>query len=448
MVKNTKIASAALLVAAAFAMASCGTVKKVLHKSPKASKTNSIARVDMRSNSAAEKSGNPAVDMSENSDVDNSFLVLSDAQRAIVNKNNAFAFQLFDKVSGHSSQVVSPMSVVYLMGMLANGADGQTQQEILKAIGCEGIALKSLNETYKAILATSGKLDRKTTVEIANYIAVNKKYEIKKDFASLVSADYQAAIERLNFASPSSLGTINGWCSGKTHGMIPQIIDQMDPSAVSYWMNAIYFNGTWQKKFDAKYTKQENFRGYTRDIQKVDMMHQISKFFYAENDVFKTLELPYGNGAYRMMVFLPNEGKTIKDMRKQLDAEKLSKLSDEMEQCMVNLKLPKFTTEQDLPLNQIISDLGAPSIFQSGKADFSQFSKGNFFVSKMLQKAKIEVSEQGTKAAAVTAAVMLTSAAPIEMRNVDFHADHPFMYIIQDTQSGAILFMGQYTGRH
>lgn len=448
MVKNTKMASAALLMVAAFAMASCGTVKRVLHKGSKASKTNSIARVDKNVNPAVEKNANFAVGKSDYSDVDNSFLVLSDAQRAIVNKNNTFAFQLFDKVSGHSSQVVSPLSVAYLMGMLANGADGSTQQEILKAIGCEGVALKELNETYKAILTTAGKLDKKTTVEIANYIAVNKKYTVNKDFASLVSDDYQAAIERLNFSSPSSLGTINGWCSGKTQGMIPQIIDQVDPSAVSYWMNAIYFNGTWQKKFDAKYTKQENFRGYTRDIQKVDMMHQISKFFYAENDAFKTLEMPYGNGAYRMMVFLPNEGKTIGDMMKLLDAEKLSKLSNEMEQCMVNLKLPKFTTEQTLPLNSIVSDLGAPSIFLSGKADFSNFSKGDFFVSKMLQKAKIEVSEQGTKAAAVTAAVMLTSAAPIEMRNVDFHADHPFVYLIQDTQSGAILFMGQYTGKH
>ena len=102
----------------------------------------------------------------------------------------------------------------------------------------------------------------------------------------------------------------------------------------------------------------------------------------------------------------------------------------------------------ELPLNSIISNLGAPSIFLPGKANFSHFANGNFFVSKMLQKTKIEVNEQGTKAAAVTAAIMLTSMAPMEMRNVEFHADHPFVYLITDTNSGAILFMGQFTGNH
>ncbi len=113
---------------------------------------------------------------------------------------------------------------------------------------------------------------------------------------------------------------------------------------------------------------------------------------------------------------------------------------------MVNLKLPKFTTEMDLSLNQIISKLGAPSIFQPGTADFSRFANGSFYVSKMLQKAKIEVSERGTKAAAVTAAVMLTSLGPHEMKRVEFHANRPFVYFITERNSGAILFMGQFLG--
>ena len=230
--------------------------------------------------------------------------------------------------------------------------------------------------------------------------------------------------------------------------MIPRIIDQVSADAVSYLMNAIYFKGTWQNKFNAKDTKQENFRGYTRDIQKVEMMHQVKKLFYAENKDFKAVDLPYGNGSYRMLVLLPNEGKNIQEMMKGLDEEKLNQISQNMENCMVNLKLPKFTIEQELPLNAIISDLGAPSMFVAGKANFSHFADGNFFVSKMLQKAKIEVNEQGTKAAAVTAAVMLTAMAPEETRNVEFIADHPFVYMIQDSQSGGILFMGQYCGTH
>ena len=204
-------------------------------------------------------------------DLDNSYLVLSEKQHDVINKNNEFALRLFDKISGQSSQIVSPMSVAYLMGMLANGADGNTQQEILKAIGCEGVSVDDLNETYKAILSTAGKLDKQTKVEIANFIAVNKNFSVKENFSKKVGDSYQAEIESLDFTSGKTTKHINGWCKEKTQGMIPQIIDRVDPQAVSYLMNAIFFNGTWQSKFDARNTKEENFRGYTRNIQKVQM---------------------------------------------------------------------------------------------------------------------------------------------------------------------------------
>ena len=394
----------------------------------------------------ANKDNGIATRPTEDMDIDNSYLILSDAQRSIVKKNNVFALNLFNKVVGFDSRVVSPMSVAYLMGMLANGAEGETQQQILKAIGCEGVSVQELNELYKGMLNTAGKLDKQTTVNIANYIALNKDFSLNKDFAKTVGDSYQAGIESLDFRSAKTTARINDWCKEHTDGMIPKIIDQVDPSAVSYLMNAIYFNGTWQDKFDAHNTKEENFRGYTRNIQKVQMMHQVKTFLYTENDMYKAVEQPYGNGTYCMTVLLPNEGKSVKEMLSQLDAEKLAKLNDGMDYCMVNLKLPKFKSELELPLNDIISSLGAPAIFNPSQANFSHFANGNFFVSKMLQKAKIEVSEQGTKAAAVTAAIMLTSMAPMQLRHVDFHADRPFVYLIQERQSGAILFMGQFSG--
>lgn len=380
--------------------------------------------------------------------IDAGFGILSDSEREIVKKNNTFALNLNRQLSGMESKVVSPMSITYLMGMLANGANGNTQQEILKAIGCEGLNVLELNALYHGLMQSAGRLDKKTIVNIANYVAVNKQIHLNSDFGKTVSDTYQARVESLDFSSSKSTSKINDWCKAHTDGMIPKIIDQIDPSAISYIMNAIYFNGTWQEKFDAKNTKQENFRGYTRDIQKVSMMHQVEKFYYTENNTFKAVDLPYGNGIYRMTVLLPNEGKSIDDMMKGMTVDKLEEINSQMEKCMVNLKLPKFTTEMELPLNSIISNLGAPSIFLPGKANFSHFANGNFFVSKMLQKTKIEVSEHGTKAADVTAAIMLTSMAPMEMRNVEFHADHPFVYLITDTNSGAILFMGQFTGNH
>ena len=429
---DKKMMSAALLAMAALSFTACSTSKHA-----QKDKINSpFGSVEDGSVSFPEEG------------MDAGFGILSDDQRKMIDGNNAFALRLFDKMQGMDSKVVSPISVAFLMGMLANGADGGTQQEIMKAIGCEGMSVQQLNELYKGLVEMAERSDKQTTVRIANYVAVNKNYQLNNSFLQAVSENYHAGVESLDFSSSKSADKINGWCKEQTHGMIPQIIDRVEPSAVSYLMNAIYFNGTWANKFDAKETKLENFRGYTRDIQKVDMMHQVEKFYYGEMDGFKAVELQYGNGTYSMTILLPNEDSSIGDMMKRLNASKLDELSEKMENCMINLKLPKFTTEMELPLNAIISSLGAPSMFIAGQADFSKFANGDFYVSKMLQKAKIEVSEQGTKAAAVTAAVMLTSMAPVELKHVTFTADRPFVYIIKDHRNGAILFMGQYTGIH
>ena len=389
---------------------------------------------------------------SVNEEVDESFLILSDAQHEMVNNNNSFAFSLYNKTMGMNSRVVSPLSVTYLMSMLANGADGETQQQILATLGWagEGIqqpSLQDINDYSHMLIEKTERLDKAVTVEIANYVAVNKEFKLNSKFQKSVERDYKAGVESLNFTSPSTLKRINDWCNDRTHGMIPSIINELDPDAVSYLMNAIYFNGTWKDKFSKEETKQEMFRGYTRDIQYVDMMHRHGEYFYADGDGYSAVSIPYGNGAFRMTVILPSEGSFLRDVMASMDGGKFQALQRSMEKCNVDLKIPRFTTEVDLPLNDIISALGAPLIF-SPQADFSQFARGDFYVSKMFQKAKIEVSEEGTKAAAVTAAIMMMSAMrPEKKRNVVFHADSPFAYIISENSTGSIYFMGQYTGK-
>ena len=389
---------------------------------------------------------------SVNEEVDESFLILSDAQHEMVNNNNSFAFSLYNKTMGMNSRVVSPLSVTYLMSMLANGADGETQQQILATLGWagEGIqqpSLQDINDYSRMLIEKTARLDKAVTVEIANYVAVNKEFKLNSKFQKSVERDYKAGVESLNFTSPSTLKRINDWCNDRTHGMIPSIINELDPDAVSYLMNAIYFNGTWKDKFGKEETKQEMFRGYTRDIQYVDMMHRHGEYFYADGDGYSAVSIPYGNGAFRMTVILPTEGSFLRDVMASMDGGKFQALQRSMEKCNVDLKIPRFTTEVDLPLNDIISALGAPLIF-SPQADFSQFARGDFYVSKMFQKAKIEVSEEGTKAAAVTAAIMMMSAVrPEKKRNVVFHADSPFAYIISENSTGSIYFMGQYTGK-
>lgn len=380
-------------------------------------------------------------------DIDNNFLILSDSQRDAIAKGNDFALNLFRKQAGMDSKVVSPLSVAYLMGILANGANGNTQAEIMKTLGMDGVSLQTINETYRAIMNMSGRYDQQTTINIANCMAVNNSISLKDGFKKTIADLYSADVESMDFASGDALKHINGWCSRQTNGMIPKIIDQLDANATAVIMNAIYFNGTWEKKFDKKGTKVEAFHGYTRDIKRVPMMQQNAKFYYASNSDYAAVNLPYGNGSYSMTVILPNEGKSVGDIISKLDAKIFAEIGNSMENCIVDLKLPRFTIETSTLLNKPLSELGAPSMFNPGTADFGNISDTPMFVSAMLQKAKIEVSETGTKAAAVTAAIMLMSALPDkEPRRVQFHADRPFVYAITERNTGAIYFIGEYTG--
>lgn len=422
MMKNTIILGLSAMI-----LASCATTQ---HKQD----------VNNNVNSNVEATKNP-------NNMDNDYLILSDGQHALIDSANQFALDLFRTQAGMDSKVISPVSVSFLMGMLANGADGDTKEEILATIaGDKNISIDELNDTYAAILRTAANGDKLTTVNIANYIAVNKHFKLKNAYTDAVSNKYAANVENLDFSSPKTLKHINQWCSDKTDRMIPSIVDHLNPSDIAVLMNAIYFNGTWTDPFSKKYTRQENFQGYTRDIKKVDVMHQNHKFNYADNSQYSAVELPYGNGQYSMTVLLPNEGVSIDEMMKQLTTAELAKLQQQMEKCIVDLKLPRFSTTTDVRLNAPLSTLGSKTMF-SGNADFSRMADAGLFVSAMLQKAKIEVSEEGTKAAAVTAAVMTMSALPHEQpRHVKFYAKRPFVYMITENNTNAILFIGQYTG--
>lgn len=383
----------------------------------------------------------------EYENMDAEYLTLTDAQDSIIAKNNTFAVKLFEKTAKMQSTVISPISVSYLMAMLANGANGQTKADIMKALQLEEKDLDEMNALYKMMIQRCGNTGKGTTLNIANYFAMNKEVNLEDAYANKMKNIYNAGIESLDFTSSKTTAHINNWCKKNTNGMIPSIIDKVDANASAYIMNAIFFNGTWADKFSKSQTKNENFRGYTRDITMVPMMHKSDKLLYWGNDMYTAVRIPYSNSSYTMTVMLPNEGVSIDEMLKTMENADLTAWRQDAEQCIVDLKLPRFTTEADVTLNNIISELGAANIFNSN-ADFTNIAKTNMFVSQMFQKAKIEVSEEGTKAAAVTAAIMTMSALPTEEpKHVTFHANRPFVYMITEANTNAIFFMGQYTGK-
>lgn len=373
---------------------------------------------------------------------------LTTAQQAQVENSNEFAWKFFKEVSKGEQQdvFVSPLSVTYALGMLANGAVGDTQKEILEGLEFRSGKVDDINSLCHQLMMESPKLDKSTKVSIANAVVANKNKPLQPDFKNVVEKQYQALVTNQDFSSPATLSFINLWASELTHGMVPKLLDRVHPDAVTYLLNALYFKGIWYHKFDKKRTQEESFTQADGKKLTVKMMHQKERFFAAENDNYQTVVLPYGNGSYEMVVLLPREGKDLSSLLQTMDAKKWKDNLKNTYSSEVDLKLPRFTSAYTRELNDVLKLLGMNTMFERGKADLTKMSKAKAFVSMVLQKAKIEVDEEGSKAAAVTVVETLDAAAP-PSKPIMFHANRPFMYAIVEHSTGTIFFMGTYQGK-
>ena len=373
---------------------------------------------------------------------------LTTAQQAQVENSNEFAWKFFKEVSKGEQQdvFVSPLSVTYALGMLANGAVGDTQKEILEGLEFRSGKVDDINSLCHQLMMESPKLDKSTKVSIANAVVANKNKPLQPDFKNVVEKQYQALVTNQDFSSPATLSFINLWASELTHGMVPQLLDRVNPDAVTYLLNALYFKGIWYRQFDKKRTQQESFTQADGKKLTVKMMHQKERFFAAENENYQTVVLPYGNGSYEMVVLLPREGKDLSSLLQTMDAKKWKDNLKNTHSSEVDLKLPRFTSAYTRELNDVLKLLGMNTMFERGKADLTKMSKAKAFVSMVLQKAKIEVDEEGSKAAAVTVVETLDAAAS-PSRPIMFHANRPFMYAIVEHSTGTIFFMGTYQGK-
>ena len=401
-------------------------------------------------------------------------ITLSEEQRGFISASNAFAFESYRAICGipaakpssgavkpssgaarpssgnapsanttPESRIYSPLSVTYALGMLTNGASGRTREQITRALGFGG-DLKALNGFCRLLLSEAATVDPSTTIDIANaVIANNLKLELNKGFTSSLSRYYDAEVSGMNFATDNVAGYVNGWCNTKTKGMIPKILDRVDPSYLCVLLNAIYFKGAWEDKFDPYATRPADFTHEDGSTDKVDMMHQRKRFAVGSNGSFQTIRLPYGNGAYRMYVLLPNGGHSVADIIAGLTPQSWEAVLNSLSTRQVDLKLPKFETEYTIPLNEVLMSLGIVDAFSPADADFSLMSRQASHIDMVLQKARIKVNEEGTEAAAVTAIGMTTTAVNPSGPWL-FHADHPFLYVITEASTGAIFFMGQY----
>ena len=381
---------------------------------------------------------------------DNDTLAIS--QDELLDNNNDFACNLFRTINKNrelsdGSIVVSPISVSYVLGMLNEGASGKTRQQITAVLGLSG-STQQINEYFKTMINKVSRADSNITVQLANCIDVNsaKGISLIPQYKADMQQYYDAQIDALDFTQRSSLDKINNWCNKHTGGMIPTAVDRLDPDAVLYLLNAIYFKAKWTEKFNPEDTRIMNFTTQNGTVVKHNMMHRQTRTLYGKNKICQMLYLPYGNKDFGMYVLLPVKGKTTADIIQGLSARELEQQLNGMKDENVDILMPRFYTSSETTLNHVLSAMGMPLVFTS-RAELPNMAQGekDLYVSLIDQKTIIEVNEKGTEGTARTLMRVLKDGdEPPKIEN--FHATHPFVYLIIEKRSGAIFFMGTYCG--
>lgn len=375
-------------------------------------------------------------------------LELTTRSAEFASQANTFAFDFISRVdaAAEGDYIISPLSMQFLLGMILDGARGTTADEICNVLGYGAGEVDAVNEYSLSMLQQLPKLDKKTKLSIANAIVVNKRYPLLADYKATVSEFYDAEVTNMDFSDVNgAVKKINKWCSDHTNGLVPKILDEVRESDLAYLMNAMYFKSQWKEKFPKGNTSKEAFTTEGGARISVDMMKNNEDFMYQENDDFSAVCLPYGNGAYSMTVILPEKGKTLSEVVQTLDGSSWNSFINTMVGCKVDIWLPKFETKYHIKLNDILSAMGMPSSFDAGFADFKAMSDYALCLSFVQQDAIIKVDEEGSEAAVVSSAgMMATSVGP--GTRVVFHADRPFLYLITESSTRAILFAGKFGG--
>jgi serine protease inhibitor len=367
----------------------------------------------------------------------------------IVNASNKYCFELFKSIQNKAPDknlFISPFSTMEALSMAYNGAAGTTKDEMAGVLGFSQYSDKEINEYNQSLTSALIQADEKVKFEVANSIWYKQGFPVLQSFLDVNSEYYDAEVKALDFSSPDAVTTINNWVDAKTHDKIQTIIDAIPPEAVMYLINAIYFKGSWQYEFDKTKTTTTDF--YLTDgstVQQNQMSMETSLNYYSSAD-FEVVELPYGSGAFNFMIVLPLPGKNINDITTGLTDTKWADIINSMNKVKIVVKMPKIKFELNSLLNDPLINLGMKSAFNADIADFSRIdSARDLFISRVIHKTYIDLDEEGTEAAAVTAVEFEATAilnGP-EDKPIFFVANRPFIYAITEKSTGAVLFIGK-----
>ncbi|HHV39777.1 MAG: serpin family protein [Bacteroidales bacterium] len=380
-----------------------------------------------------------------NDSIDRQDIVLTKAQQDVLDRSQVFAIDFFKEMGKEQEKgnlFVSPLSLSLALSAVTNGAEGSTQEQMKAVLGFQDFSLEQMNGFYKKLIPALQKADRQVTLHSANAVWIEKAFPVKKPFLDALQHYYKASVNKLDFRDGKAPGIINKWCKDNTNGMIPEIIDRVDPSYKLFYTNALYFKGDWKSTFDKKHSQEGLFRNGTGQASEVVFMEQTQTFPYYEEDRVALAEFPYGNEAFSMVIALPAEGVTAEECLQSLTLEKWHSWMESLSPVELHVRMPRFELEYDSEdmMIPVLSRMGMDIAFDGSRADFSNISDIPLFIDLIKQNARIKVDEKGTEAAAVTIiGVRYTSIGPAP---VPFYIDRPFILFIKEKSTGTLLFTG------
>ena len=360
----------------------------------------------------------------------------------IVAANNDFAFSLFKEIAQAETEnnfMISPVSASLALGMVYNGAAGETQEAFSNVFNYGNTTLEETNLVNQNIIDNLTYTASGTTFDIANSLWISNSFPVKETFLEANKTYYFAEVQNKNFEDPKTLKAINNWVSNKTNGKIPHVLNNVDPNTVLYAINALYFKSDWKFRFNPEDTKPQPFHLDNGTIKQVDMMSMEQDLKYSSNIMFSSVELPYKNDKYTMTLMLPHTNKTVDDMVAMMTIENWIEWKNNYHVQSLKITMPKFTFSYKKQLEDPLTNLGLGIAF-SENADFSGISDTKTKISFVLQKTFIDVNEKGSEAAAVTAVgVGVTSVTGPK----PFLLNRPFIFAITEKETGSICFMGK-----
>ena len=369
--------------------------------------------------------------------------------------NAAFAFDLYRALRGGEGNLVySPYSVSTALAMTYAGAAGETarqmaetlrytlpQERLHPSFNALGLLLDERNLTFK-----DADLEQEQTgvqLDVASALWGQVGFPFKAPFLETMARNYDAGVQQVDFENTPEPArqAINQWASDRTRGKIQDIIPPgaIRPDTRLVLANAIYLHALWEHRFDERSTHEAPF--YLLDGSQVlaPMMRQTETLRHDEGEGYQAVELPYMGDQLAMLVILPSKGQ-FAEFESSLDAGRLRAIRDVLAPAYINLGLPRFEVESNLPLSQTLKGMGMPEAF-SEAADFSGMSDVPLSISDVLHKAYILVNESGTEAAAVTTVIVGVTSLPPDPKELTI--DRPFLFVLYDRQSGAVLFVGR-----